>query len=368
VADGPSKRPPPDRRRKKKKPRREVKQPPAVKKERGDLLDPTELLLEAISKGLDAGYAEIDDRDIPKANNIVEWLTSPEFLNIKPYAKQIQDALHVFTAACYFCSDTEYLVDIPVDAKIPNILDRSTLMKRGKCPKCGRRVMDMRHEWCLDPANTYEGYIKETPPNDICCLEGQRSGKSTKTAMYATWVLHRYLGLANPTKYFGLLEAVGALHGTFVSVTAKQAWENLWQPFGDLIDSSPWFKTYHKWLIEKGQEVGMDLFHKPDTYLWYGHKRLALSFAPADQRTLRGRTRFISAVDELGWFGASKDRSGTSRVRADGDGTVRALDRSLWTAPWPPSGTRPASGARAGRTAQTATSSPSPVPQRPPTP
>lgn len=320
------------RRRRKKKRKREVARAPRVRKEeRKDLLDPTDLLLEAISQGLDAGYAEIDDRDVPRADNVVDWLTSPDFLGIKPYAKQIEDAIHIFTAACYFCSDTEYLIDIPVDASIGDIRDRSTLMKRGKCPKCGRKEIEMRSEWCLDPHNTFEGRLKRNAPNDICCLEGQRSGKSTKTAMYATWVLHRFLRLPNPTKHFGLLEAVGALHGTFVSVTAKQAWENLWQPFSDLIDSAPWFKTYHKWLGERGSELGMELYHKPDTYLWYGHKRLALSFAPADQRTLRGRTRFLSAVDELGWFGASKDRSGTSRIRADGDGTVRALDRSLAT-------------------------------------
>jgi len=330
VSDDNTDRRPPDQRRRKKKKRREVsrsdKQPQSK-----DLFDPTELLEAAIAQGLEAGYAEVDDRDIPRANNVVEWLTSPDFLNIKPFAKQVEDAIHVFTAACYFCSDTDYLLDIPVDEKLANILDRATLMQRGRCPKCKRRAVEMRYEWCLDPGNDGLGILKPDPPNDICCLEGQRSGKSTKTAMYATWVLHRFLNLGNPTKFFGLLEAVGALHGTFVSVTAKQAWENLWQPFSDLIDSAPWFKTYHKWLDDQGEELGISLWHKPDTYLWYGHKRLALSFAPADQRTLRGRTRFISAVDELGWFGASKDRSGTSRVRADGDGTVRALDRSLAT-------------------------------------
>jgi hypothetical protein len=191
--------------------------------------------------------------------------------------------------------------------------------------------MEMSRKWCLDPANTFGGRIRPTPPNDIVALEGQRSGKSTKTAMYSTWVLHQYLMLPNPTKYFGLLENVGALHSTFVSVTAEQAWENLWQPFSDFVDSSPWFRRYHKWLDERGRDMGIELWNKPDTYLWYGHKRLGLSFAPADQRTLRGRTRFISAVDEIGWFGASRDRTGTSRVRADGDGTVRALDRSLAT-------------------------------------
>jgi len=301
------------------------------RKPEGEILDPTDLLLEAISNGLDAGYAQIDDRDIERAPNAVVWMLSPKYLNIKPYPKQIEDAIHIFTAACYFCSDTEYLLDIPVDEKLGNIRDRTVLMRYGKCPRCGRNAMEMRREWCLDPANTFGGRIRPVPPNDIVALEGQRSGKSTKTAMFSTWVLHQYLMLPNPTKYFNLLENVGALHSTFVSVTAEQAWENLWQPFSDFIDSSPWFRRYHKWLDDRGKELGIELWNKPDTYLWYGVKRLALSFAPADQRTLRGRTRFIGAVDEIGWFGASKDRTGTSRVRADGDGTVRALDRSLAT-------------------------------------
>jgi hypothetical protein len=296
-----------------------------------DLIDPTSLLLEAVSNGLEAGCADIDDREIPRASNVVEWLTSPKFLNIRPFPKQIEDAIHIFSAACYMCSDTDFLVNIPIDEKLGNIMDRTVLMKRGKCPRCGRTVPEMRREWCLDPANCYGGRIKPSPPNDVVALEGQRSGKSTKTAMYATYVLHRFLMLPNPGKYFGLLESVGALHSTFVSVTTTQAWENLWQPFSDLIDTSPWFQKYHNWLTEKGQEVGAELWNKPDTYLWYAHKRLGLSFAAADQRTLRGRTRFMAAVDEIGWFGASKDRTGTSRVRADGDGTVRALDRSLAT-------------------------------------
>jgi hypothetical protein len=300
-------------------------------KKQQEVLDPTPLLLEAIDSGLEAGYAEIDDREIPRAPNALTWFLSPKFLNIKPFPKQIEDAIHVFTAACYFCSDTEYLVDIPVDEKLGNIRDRITLMRYGVCPKCGRKAMDMRKEWCLEPANTFGGRIKVIPPNDIVALEGQRSGKSTKTAMYSTWVLHQFLTLPNPSKFFGLLENVGALHSTFVSVTAEQAWENLWQPFSDFVDSSPWFRKYHKWLDEQGKSMGIELWNKPDTYLWYGHKRLGLSFAPADQRTLRGRTRFLACVDEIGWFGASKDRTGTSRVRADGDGTVRALDRSLTT-------------------------------------
>lgn len=227
---------------------------------------------------------------------------------------------------CYFCSDTEYLVDIPVDARLGDIRDRMQLMRHGRCPKCKRRVAEMRYEWCLDPANTYDGFIKPQPPNELCAVKGQRSGKSIETAMMSSYITHRYLTLPNPSRWFRLLKRQ-VLHTTFVSVTATQAWENLWQPYSDFVDDSPWFRDYHEFLDSEADRLGVEtLWAKKDTYLWYGHKRLAQTFAPADVRTLRGRTRILSAIDELGWFSSSK-----AKVRADGDGTWRALDRSLAT-------------------------------------
>lgn len=292
------------------------------------LLNPVEILDRAIASGLETGYSDIDDGAIKKAPNVFEWLTGPSYLNEKPFAKQLQDALFAFNGFCFFCSNMPYMVDVPVDASISNIRENCQLIRYSKCPKCKRGVHEMRYEWCLDPSNTYEGYIKTDPPNELCIISGQRSGKSIAAAMYSTYILHLYLKLPNPSKWFGLLKRQ-VLYGTFCAVTSTQAWENMWQPFSDLIDSSPWFTAYHKFLDEKSEEIGDEIWTKKDTYLWYGHKRLALSFAPSDVRSLRGRTRFLAGIDEFGWYGTTLAKS--SKIRADGDGTHRALNNSLST-------------------------------------
>jgi intein/homing endonuclease len=396
-----------------------------------DILDPTEILDKAIANGLDSGYSDLEEGDIEFAPNAVEWMTGAKFLNVRPYPKQLQDILHYFTSVCYFCSDTDYLVDIPVDANLPDIFDRMQPMEFGRCPQCKRNVVEMRHEWCLDPKNTYEGYIKPDQPNELCAVKGQRcvvgstlvqsrhqglvpiktveigeelwtprgwkkvratykfknkktyriklrgglslrgglkhrvlvitdtgklkfrrfsklkvgdrvacqpkdycrltfnrvveieqapradlydlnidghtywsqgivshnSGKSIQTAMMSTYVIHQFLQLPNPGKWFRLLKRQ-VLHATFVSVTATQAWENLWQPVSDLIDGSPWFDNYHEFLDSEGERVGAELWNKKDTYLWYGHKALAISFSSSDVRTLRGRTRLLCVAPD----------------------------------------------------------------------
>lgn len=306
------------------------------KHQKGRLLDPLDLLHDAMSGGLENSLLDVEeDDDFPEAPNAVDWLISPKYLNVKPFPKQLEDAIHLFSAACYHCSDAPYLANIPVDAKLQEILERTQLMKHGRCPRCKRLVTEMRHEWCLDPKNTFEGRIKSQPPNDCVLLEGQRSGKSVKTGMFSTYVLHRILKLSNPSRWFGLMRDVGGIFGTFASVTLGQAKKNLWMPFTDFVTNSPWFKKYHAFLKEKGEELGEELFTWRDTFFLYRHKRVGLSPAVADQRSLRGDTRFLYALDELGWMiTAGSIRSGgavVKNVRIDGHGTARALDRSLTT-------------------------------------
>ena len=439
-------------------------------KDKAALLNPSLLLAEALSQGLETGYAELEEDHITKAPNIVEWMISTRFLSIRPFPKQIEDALNIFGEWCWFCSNVPYIRDIPVDAKLGDILDNLQLMRFGRCPKCKRQIIEQRHEWLLDPENRLIApAFKEAIPNDVALLEGQRcvsgetcvmvkdkgpvpikeievgtlirtpdgwqaveqtyvfenrpsltlvfengkslccgynhkvgvledgqigfkeverlfighpvahfddqvgkssfimkpillvrkngpttlydltvpghvywtdgvyshnSGKSVKTTIYSTYILHRYLTLPNPSSWFGLLKNVGGLEATYVSITARQAQRNLWKPFSDLIKNSPWFQEYHEWLDLEGKRRGEELYKNLDTFLVYQHKRLGFSFAPADQRSLRGATRFISALDELGWLLSSTSTRGgavESKIKIDGLGIVRALDRSLST-------------------------------------
>jgi hypothetical protein len=194
-------------------------------------------------------------------------------------------------------------------------------------------VLDIRHDWLAVPSNAerWGDRIKEQLPNDFCILQGQRAGKSVATAMYCTYILHRYLIMPDPAAYFGLMPDVGALYGTFVSVGLEQVQSNLWQPFVDMLGTSPWFKTYHDLLKDIGKEQSQEIFVQRDTYLWYKHKRLGISYRASDQRRLRGKTRAFAAVDELSWLrkGKLEARDSEESMQLSGPGVIRALNNSL---------------------------------------
>jgi intein/homing endonuclease len=253
-----------------------------------------------------------------------------------PVADLVVPNGHEFVAngfVAHNCSDTEYLLNIPKEATPADIRERVELLHFGRCRSCGRRVLDIRHDWLAIPQNAerWGDRVKAQLPNDFCILQGQRAGKSVATAMYCTYILHRYLILADPAAYFGLMADVGALYGTFVSVGLEQVASNLWQPFTDMIGTSPWFKAYHALLKDAGKDQGQEIFVQRDTYLWYRHKRLGLSYRASDQRRLRGKTRVFAAIDELSWLRKGKlgGRGDEESMQLSGPGVIRALNNSL---------------------------------------
>lgn len=86
---------------------------------------------------------------------------------------------------------------------------------------------------------------------------------------------------------------------------------------------------YHKLMKHYNNKYGEELYKQMDTYISYRHRKLMLYPSVPNQRTLRGRTRYIYAIDELGWFDASANAAGKITVSADG--IYKALDRSLLT-------------------------------------
>jgi hypothetical protein len=116
---------------------------------------------------------------------------------------------------------------------------------------------------------------------------------------------------------------------TFVAVTAGQVKRTLWTAFKEAIAQSPWFTDYIQKLRQVEREKGFDkgtLVKVMDSYIWFGNKQLGCSYAAADMKSLRGSTRVFTAIDELGWFNASKEA-----VRANSDETYTALSNSLRT-------------------------------------
>lgn len=157
---------------------------------------------------------------------------------------------------------------------------------------------------------------------------GQRAGKSVSFSFFEGYLLHKYLKMQKPSELLTGLPNV-TLSATYTATDFKTANETLWQPFCDIVNESPWYQEYHKMLDFYSHKFGEETYKYMESFLHYKHRKLFLSAASPNKRTLRGRTRFSYAIDELGWFDASVDAK--DRVRISADEIYGALDRSMKT-------------------------------------
>jgi hypothetical protein len=257
----------------------------------------------------------VDDRDLKTAPNFFTWCTGKDYLGMNPFAKQIQVGLHLFAEFCPRCTrNHKYVYDIPVEHTPEEIADRIKMLKWGKCPKCKVTRQELIEN---NEVNDY---------SEFAGLVGQRGGKSITVGMMGSYITHRYIKVQNPTKAFGLLDN-SLLQGTFVALTFDQAYKNLWTPMRDLIKESPWFKSYHEILDDAQERYGEELYKFMDTFIQYRHRRLFMHPSGPNKKTLRGATRFISGVDEIGWFNIE----GRDLVKMDADEIYTSLKNSMMT-------------------------------------
>ena len=80
----------------------------------------------------------IDDREIPLAKNLMEWLFDSRFgqQSQPPFPRQIEIGSRLFGDICPRCSDMDWLDTMPVDTPIGKIRDKLTFLNYGRCPKC----------------------------------------------------------------------------------------------------------------------------------------------------------------------------------------------------------------------------------------
>jgi hypothetical protein len=125
---------------------------------------------------------------------------------------------------------------------------------------------------------------------------GMNNHNSVSVGILAATILHQFLTLkGSPVEYFGLL-ANSTLHGTFVGLRYADAFDNLWEPFYNLVKSSRWYQQYHSFLHSEGQRIGVELVKVRDTFLAYKWKNIGIYPSGPDRRTLRGRTRIIACL------------------------------------------------------------------------
>jgi len=281
-----------------------------------DLPDPEDMVRQAIDADLDASIFSIDESEIEWCPNIVEWVTEPKFLTAAnpPFPKQMQWMLQLFEDYCPDCSDYEYIQDVPVGSNFDELIDRVQPLEFGVCPKCGKTRFDFQKDG------------KFHFPYEVNVCAGMRSGKTACAGMISTYHTHKFLQLPTPAKAFGLLTDKQTLYGTFTATTAGQAEQTLWKAFKDLMDGSSWYQSYIKFLNDKATRAGVELYREGDTFVYFVGKRIYLTFAPADMKKLRGRTRFLCGIDEAGWMDDNP-----KRITANADETYEALIKSLRT-------------------------------------
>lgn len=270
---------------------------------RSNKFDPSELISEFQNSGMDPSlFEEVDERHLKLAPNFLTWVTGPQFLNSLILPKQISIGTLLFGEYCPRCSKEDY-IDHLYDESIGEIKQNVIFLEFGKCPQCGVTRYELFQSKELQEFNELVG------------CQGQRSGKSKGVGLIATYILHRFLCIPNPLRYFNQ-PAGEILTGTFSALSADQAEKNLWESFTGFIDSSPWFSNYHKFLKDESKRLKTELFTRRKSYLMYHHKKIIFQFTGSHAKMLRGATRIFASIDELGWF-ISDDTKDLQIMNAD---------------------------------------------------
>jgi hypothetical protein len=282
-------------------------------------------LSDIINKVLNSGVPvapdlRVDDRDIEKPKNIVEWITDGRFIggDDEPFGKQVQIMAHTLGEWCPRCSDEDYFENVPVKHRYDDIRERVVFLENGVCPKCRRNKIQLMDKYDLKD------------PDELVAVMGQRSGKTISATMIESYNLCKWLTMPNiPTMYN--IKSSTIISFTYTATTFNQVKENFWMPYDTLITGSDWFKQYHRFLDELGYKYGEELYKHSETILVYRHKNMFSSCASPSMRALRGRTRGGAGIDEYGWMKGGKTKSGQTSEMMNGLEVYTSLKRSLTT-------------------------------------
>ena len=154
------------------------------------------------------------------------------------------------------------------------------------------------------------------------------SGKSAFFNLLVPYLTHKWVKVEKPVETLGLMSS-SILIGTCTALTWAKAQELLYEPISNAIENSKWFQQYFQLLDDYEERTGIELYKFKDTFLSFNHKNLILNTSGPNKRTLRGATRWISVIDEIGWFPHGDDND--ERERASANEVYVSLDRSLKT-------------------------------------
>lgn len=263
----------------------------------------------------------IPEGDFKEANSFFDYCLNFRGSDSKfPFSRQMWLMLMMFGEVCPRCTPKRMfnIHNLPVDDNPRNIGDRMQLLQYGVCPRCAGTKSEFFRK----------GELNEYYEMSLCI--GQRAGKSTTSAAGTEYLLHKYLMYPKMSTICQGISASTPLTATFVGFRFADAYNLLWTPILNGIKESQWFVGFNQMLTDVGNQKGVELLALKDSFLKYRHKNLELAPSGPTKRGLRGRTRWLTIIDELGWFPV-RDEENDERENADANGTYEALDRSLLT-------------------------------------
>ncbi|QDH83448.1 large subunit terminase [Achromobacter phage Motura] len=266
---------------------------------------------------------KIDDRDLPVAKNYWDWSFNFVGGSTQPWSRQMWAMLKFFGEICPVCSDKKWFRDVmnvPKDYPSKDLPERLVMLEYGVCPKCKRHRRQLIKKGRMNDYTEYVG------------VWGQRSGKSVTAVNAAGYHGHRFLKFPKlPGLTPGMAEATN-LTATFTAPTAGQASAVLWEPFLNVVEECKWYQDYFKLLDHYGNKYGIELYAKKKEFIKFFNKKIHFQLASPNKTTLRGATRILGLIDELGLFRIPDSEDGEDdKERANADEAHKSLTNSLLT-------------------------------------
>ena len=271
----------------------------------------------------------VDTRSLPRAKNFFDYcyrILGSDFH--PPWARQMWLVTMSLGEVCPRCTAKKYKnffnIKKGLSAKKLNNPKRMTFLEFGVCPRCGATKKELYASGELN-------YI-----NQAVYILGQRSGKSSTAAIQASYVLHCYLMYPILASLTDSMQASTELVFVFCSLTYDKAFDVLWTPFKNIVDSSQWYKSYFALLDSYKEQYGKELYVNSKSILSFANKKIRCFVTGPKASNLRGNTSIMTMLDELGLFplpdpsAKSVNEDDTNR-RADSDEAYTSLLNSLAT-------------------------------------
>lgn len=247
--------------------------------------------------------------------DLVKRLREHNVALTRPKLKRILDQLHHFKQFL----PPKVLLDI---THLESYLDKSVWWVR--VSKINRNI-GLRQ--------TYDVTLPQTHQFVANGIINHNSGKSAQAASMGTYVTHRYLKFPRLADMTTAMQKSTELTGTFVSLTFSKAFSLLWTPYKNIIEDSQWYQDFHACLDVASEKYGLELYRKKDEFIKYYVKGLRIYPSGPKSQTLRGDTRFLAAIDELGLFPlpTGNEEEDEKSERANSDEAHKSLSNSLAT-------------------------------------